>query len=136
MTTHLAHPLIQVSHPATCTKLAIAIPNPSNFYPKPNPNRSGDRRTQKRSQSQWPSFVFRSAEFTKYIKDKFARTKMRRKEGTKIELQREICQILFHNDCYRLLAGILKVISSFFSMRDPFFNFSNIPMFILLNFRG
>ena len=50
--------------------------------------------------------------------NKFVRTKMRRKEGTKIELQRDICQIGFQivADCLqvycRLFSGYLQAICS------------------------
>ena len=61
---------------------------------------------------------------------------MRLKEGTKIELQRDISQICLQVVYCRLFAGILQIVYRLFAVRDPYFDFSSDHMPFPNNFRG
>ena len=51
---------------------------------------------------------------------------MRPKEGTNIELQKDICQIWLQIVCCRIFACILQGVSRLFAVRDPYLIFYNI----------
>ena len=58
------------------------------------------------------------------------------KEGTKIELQRDISQIGLQDVYCRLFAVILQVVNRLFAVRDPYIDFSSDHMPFPNNFRG
>ena len=58
------------------------------------------------------------------------------KEGTKIELQRDISQIGLQVVYCRLFAGILQVVYRLFAVRNPYIDFSSDHMPFPNNFRG
>ena len=61
---------------------------------------------------------------------------MRPKEGTKIELQRDISQIGLQVVYCILFAGSLQVLYRLFAVGDPCLKFSSDSTLFLINFRS